>query len=407
MKTGTQQNKLKPSVPTSKKGFEGSHFRIVMKQKLKQIPLVRQILADRHLVQSYKAIMNSSFVPNLYSNEQSLNVSEIEINKNCNLNCVMCNTALSQRAQKNMDFDLFEKVLTHVNALGQKTIALHTIGEPLLNPYLEEYFSMIRAHKLKIFLSTNCLFLEKRMQVLTSYTDIIDTLRLSIDGATKETYEKIRRPAKFEALLRNLDYFLEVSKEKQCFNHVRINSIVSKDVQHELGFHVKFYSKYVNIRNIELSLVSGLSPDNTYFLNESILKNHIVPWHPCDQLFSSTLHVLNDGRTTACCRDYNGDLVYGSIKENKPQDLINNDRVLELRKQHLEDRIPKTSLCASCFRMDPRVAKLFHLFVSGLINRFANNWEAEPMQSRFDEFFDKFASGIPTQAGFLSLFREK
>jgi organic radical activating enzyme len=383
-----------------------TQFTTAVKGKLKQIPFVRRAVAKGKMTRKYDTIMNDAFEPHLYSRTDDLSISEIEINKNCNLNCIMCNTALSQRAQKNMDFALFEKVLQHINDLGQKTISLHTIGEPLMNPYLEEYFGMIRAHGLKVFLSTNCLLLERRMKTLVAHADIIQTLRLSIDGATKETYEKIRRPAKFEVLLKNLDYLKSVTDELDCFREIRINSIVSKDVQHELGFHIKFYSKYVDIRNIELSLVSGLSPDNSYFLNESILKNHIVPWHPCDQLFGSTMHVLNDGRTTACCRDYNGDLVYGSIRDGDPKELINNDAVLELRKQHLEDRIPKGSLCASCFRVEPRVAELFHLFVSGLIDRFADNWDVDRMQGRFDEFFVEFSQGIPTANKFLRLLRE-
>lgn len=407
MTTETKQSQSTPLLGLEQVILRGSQFSRAIKGKLKRIPFVQRTLADRYLTRRYDKAMNASFQPTLYSQEQNLSICEIEINKNCNLNCVMCNTALSQRAQRNMDFDLFEKVLKHVNDLGQKVISLHTIGEPLINPHLEEYFRMVRAYKLKIFLSTNCLLLEKRLETLMAYADIIHTLRLSIDGATKETYEKIRKPAKFEVLLKNLDYLKGISEKRKCFGDIRVNSIVSKDVQHELGYHIHFYSKYVDIRKIELNLVSGLSPDNTYFLNESILKNHIVPWHPCDQLFSSTVHVLNDGRTTACCRDYNGDLVYGNIKDSDPKELINNERVLELRKQHLEDRIPKGSLCASCFRVEPRVAELFRLFVSGLIDRFANNWEVDKMQARFDEFFLEFSHGIPTANEFLRLFREK
>jgi wyosine [tRNA(Phe)-imidazoG37] synthetase (radical SAM superfamily) len=406
MTTETTQTQLASLLGFRPDTLRGSPFAIAVKRTLKQIPFVQRKLADRYLIRRYDMIMNASFQPDLYSRKDTLRISEIEINKNCNLNCVMCNTALSQRAQQNMDFALFEKVLKHVSDLGQRVISLHTIGEPLLNPHLEEYFKITRAHGLKLFLSTNCLLLEKRMDVLVAYADIIQTLRLSIDGATKETYEKIRRPAKFDVLLKNLDYLKKVADDKQCFSDIRINSIVSKDVQHELGYHIKCYSKYVNIRNIELSLVSGLSPDNTYFMTESILKNHIVPWHPCDQLFSSTLHVLNDGRTTACCRDYNGDLVYGSIEDGDPKELINNERVLELRKQHLEDRIPKGSLCASCFRVDPRVAELFRLFVSELIDRFANNWEVDRMQGRFDEFFSECSHGIPAANRFVTLFRQ-
>jgi len=255
-----------------------------------------------------------------------------------------------------------------------------------------------------VFLSSNGLLLHRKLDLLYRYSDIIDEFRLSIDGATKETYEKIRKPGKFDRLIENLEYLHKTNGERQHLKKVTIGSIVSSDVQAELAYHMSFYGRYVGIHNIDLNLVSGLSPDNSYFLQNSILKKHIQPWHPCDQLFSSTMHVLNDGRTTACCRDYNGDLVYGDIRQNSPGNLINNESVLELRRQHLENRIPKGSLCADCYRVDPRVSQLFKLFVSELVTQFGDRWEAPQMQQRFDRFFAAFQNGIPSRRDFLGLF---
>jgi MoaA/NifB/PqqE/SkfB family radical SAM enzyme len=42
----------------------------------------------------------------------------------------------------------------------------------------------------------------------------LDTLYVSVDGATKETYESIRRGASFERLLRNLDLLIRTVKAK-------------------------------------------------------------------------------------------------------------------------------------------------------------------------------------------------
>ena len=93
----------------------------------------------------------------------------------------------------------------------------------------------------------------------------------------------------------NMEMFREKTEKTKPFKRVKIGSIVSQDVQNEMGHHLKFWSRYVPMDMIDLNLVSGLSPDNRYFLTRSILKKHIQPWPPCYMLFSSTLHILNDG----------------------------------------------------------------------------------------------------------------
>jgi hypothetical protein len=122
-------------------------------------------------------------------------------------------------------------------------------------------------------------------------------------------------------------------------------------------------------------------------------------------VFSATIHILNDGSLTVCCRDYDGDLIFGNIKDNSPEELINNEKILQLRKQHLENKIPTNLPCSNCYRIDPRVAFLFQLFVSTLINVYGEKWDVERMQVRFEKFFDGFLSGIPSQETFISLIK--
>jgi hypothetical protein len=381
------------------------HLAKRIESRVKRLPFIGAFHANREIRRLYGQILREPYDPQLYSDVRQLHLGEIEINRNCNLNCVMCNTDLSTRPQMNMDLELFERAVLFAKSMGRSQTSLHTIGEPLLNPLLPRYFDILRKHDVEVFISTNALLLEKRLDLLIENARSIYDLRFSIDGASKETYERIRVRGQWDRLITNLDFFRARTSGSAPFRSVRISSIVSEDVRHELAHHLAFFSKYVPMQNIDLNLVGGLSPDNTYFLSRSILKNHIVPWPPCDQLFSSTMHVLNDGRVTACCRDYNGDLVYGSLRENTPAELINNENVLELRRQHLEKRIPKESLCATCYRVDPRVSKSFKLFVSGLVQRFSKAWDVPLMQGRFEEFFSLFARRIPDPESFSSLLR--
>ncbi|MEM1449828.1 MAG: radical SAM protein [Planctomycetota bacterium] len=191
-------------------------------------------------------------------------IAEIEINKNCNLNCTMCNTQLSKRPNTYMDLGLFEESLLHAKRLGQTGgLALHTIGDPLIHPRLGDYLALLRKHELTILLSSNMLAFERKQETLREYADVIEKIRFSIDGASKETYEAIRRPGKFENLIKNLELFRTMNEGGRYFDQVAIDSVVSEDVRHELAYHVSFYSRYVPMRNIGLHLVNGLSPDNT------------------------------------------------------------------------------------------------------------------------------------------------
>ena len=376
-----------------------------LKTAVKGLPAVRNWQDGQDLLRQYDGIVSDVYNPQLMSKVEDLDIAEIEINRNCNINCVMCNTALSKRPQFNMDLELFEHTVKYVKSEGKGYTALHTIGEPLMNKNLPQYFEILRKNGVQVRLSTNGLILHKNLDLLIQNADILIEVRFSIDGACKETYEKIRLGGSWDRLIANMEEFRERTKMGEMFKRVKISSIVSMDVQHEMGYHLKFWSRYVPMEMIELNLVSGLSPDNTYFLTRSILKNHIMPWPPCYMLFGSALHILNDGRVTACCRDYNGDLVYGNIRDSSPKELLNCENVLELRRTHLENRIPKDSLCANCFFVNPVVTQLFHLFVSKLVRRFSDNWDVAKMQSRFDEFFTMFSDGVPDRKRFATLVR--
>jgi MoaA/NifB/PqqE/SkfB family radical SAM enzyme len=378
---------------------------VSVKTTVKSLPGIKTWFERKKLFERYDAIVNEVYNPQLLQRVEDVHIAEIEINRNCNINCVMCNTSLSTRPQFNMDMELFEHAVKYTKGQWGGHTALHTIGEPLMNKNLPQYFEILRKNGVKIHLSTNALILHKHLDLIIDYSDIIYEFRFSIDGASKETYEKIRLGGKWDRLIENMEMFREKTKDSKPFKSVKIGSIVSQDVQHEMGHHLKFWSRYVPMDMIDLNLVSGLSPDNRYFLTRSILKKHIQPWPPCYMLFSSVLHILNDGRATPCCRDYQGDLTYGNIRDSTPQELINCENVLELRRQHLENRIPEKSPCASCFCVNPVVSALFKLFVEELVRRFSDNWDVPKMQGRFNEFFAMFMEGIPDRELFATLVR--
>lgn len=113
-------------------------------------------------------------------------IGNIEINQNCNLNCIMCNRGTYHSPNIQMDINLFKKIIHYGKSQGQNTFGFFHLGEPLLNPQLEKYFEVLREEKVFTHLSTNGLLIERKINLLCDYSDVIRSIRFSIDGASKE-----------------------------------------------------------------------------------------------------------------------------------------------------------------------------------------------------------------------------
>lgn len=359
---------------------------------------------DRNIRHTYQSILKNKNVLSMRYEPHEVGFGEVEINSNCNLNCVMCNTQLSKRKQNNMNLDLFERILDEFKRIKKTSFSIHSIGEPLINPLLEDYFKIAKKYKIPINLSTNGQVLDEKIDLICRYHEIIDSIRFSVDGAVKETYEKIRKPGKFEKLVENLTLFKSVNHDGKYIKNVYMGSIANMDTLKELAYHLHFYSQFIPMKNIALTLMNGKSPDNSYFFDRSLMKRHIVPLAPCDQL-NGAMHFLNDGSISVCSVDYYGDLVIGNFNENKPEEIINSEKAVELRRQHNERKIPENHYCATCFGIDKKVVEYFFLFQKVLVLRNSDRWDVEKMQRKFDQFFVLFDNEIPDEDKFLELFK--
>ena len=71
------------------------------------------------------------------------------------------------------------------------------------------------------------MLLEKHLDTLKEYVDVCSSIRFSIDGVKKETYEKIRFGGKWEDLIRNLD--LAKKELPKIGYELMIDLVITKD----------------------------------------------------------------------------------------------------------------------------------------------------------------------------------
>ena len=322
------------------------------------------------------------------------NVSEIEINDSCNLDCVMCKTSLSRRAKGLMDLSLFEQVVARLAENEMFTTSLHTIGDPLANRNLGKYFEILRRYGMTVKnLSSNCLLIERHLDTIFEYRDIITKFRPSIDAASKEVYERIRVGGKWEDLHRNLHLFAERNAAANNPFPVQVNNIVSKDNYNELALIPHVFSFLCPTDNFLFGFVNSLSPTNDYFLKANFFEDNYIRNMPCHMPFNSAF-ILKEGDVSLCCRDYHGEVILGNVNDWKGkgspwEDGIDNDRLQAIRAAHLDGRTEDMpALCQSCYLIDPRLSEL----LSDVIRFFYKAGDKDP--DVLQDFLDRSADDL-------------
>ena len=145
----------------------------------------------------------------------------LDVTSRCNLKCVMCYFAATDRLGfppfgteppgGNMPVPVFEKIAAEMFPRSWR-VALGCAAEPMIHPSFSEILSIAGRYGVPdLWFPTNLLALTEAS--LKAIQDAgVRTVAASIDGTTKETYEKIRVPARWERLLSRLELLKEARR---------------------------------------------------------------------------------------------------------------------------------------------------------------------------------------------------
>lgn len=162
-------------------------------------------------------------------------VLEVANTGKCNLNCVMC---ISNDRFLEHD-DVFEERL-YTQLIPEILPDLTTLfmcgnGEVLFNPQSRKFLQTLDSKhypSLSIRLLTNGTLLTPKVWESISHNRF-ERITVSIDAASKQTYEYIRRNGNWDILRRNLDFISELKRRKTIPNFW-INFVVMKSNYKEM-----------------------------------------------------------------------------------------------------------------------------------------------------------------------------
>jgi MoaA/NifB/PqqE/SkfB family radical SAM enzyme len=125
----------------------------------------------------------------------------------CNLRCQMCPIQFRRDGPPHgppafMDFDVFTRLLDQIPELEE--LQLQGLGEPMMHPRFFDMVAYASARGIRVGTNTNLTLLNARRAELCVTSGLAD-LHASVDGATAETYERIRVRARFDRIIANLE----------------------------------------------------------------------------------------------------------------------------------------------------------------------------------------------------------
>lgn len=137
---------------------------------------------------------------------------QVEVTAACNLRCRMCLVRYRppvNRVTGSMPMSTFEALLAENPNVTDVT--LQGLGEPLLAPDLLAMVHACSERDIAVGFNTNATLLNRRKADALVAAGL-DWLCISLDGATRSTYESIRDGATFDKVVRNIGGMVEAKR---------------------------------------------------------------------------------------------------------------------------------------------------------------------------------------------------
>ena len=172
---------------------------------------------------------------------------QIEPVGQCNLRCQMCAIQFRQDGPPYgppafMPFETFTRLVDQFP--GLRELHLQGLGEPMMHPRFFEMVAYAAGRGVRVSTNSNLTLLNARRAELC-VTSGLETLHVSLDGATAATYERIRLRAHFDRVLAHLELLLAARERQRSERpHLRLVMVIMRQNLHELPEIVRLARRY-------------------------------------------------------------------------------------------------------------------------------------------------------------------
>lgn len=291
---------------------------------------------------------------------------KVEPTNLCNLRCLQCSTGQNTltRPRGSMRLEDFRRLLDET-ADWVFHLLLYFQGEPFLNPELLEFVRYAKAKKVYVILSTNGHFFGEEGFAEKVVASGVDSLIISLDGASAQTYERYRRGGDFDLVV---DGIRRVAAAKRAARSptplICLQFITMRHNEHEVGL-IKQMAGTLGVDRVLIKSMHVYFPDTgrallpadkrlARYAAGGVLCVRRRRRRICTNLWTSAV-VTWDGAVVPCCFDQDARHGQGRLSGDcSLGDVWFSGGYARFRKRVLEDP-SGLSMCASCGKDAPYV----------------------------------------------------
>ena len=296
----------------------------------------------------------------------------IEPTLRCNSNCIMCNRNFNRKEDKASQGFLSFEILNKAKPFFKhaKSVLFGGFGEALMHPDYIPMLKMIKQEGPFVFFFTNGILLtEETGKALVDGG--VDRISISMGGATRSTFHKIRGVDAFDQVIENIRRIDAYKKKKNlkkpvlAFNVVAMNSVLDEFEP------LILLAKQLGVESVTMPnmVVQGESlMEESIWLNEDRAREVIqrtqalahktgIGYAPpnldrcvteCHELFKK--FAINwDGEVMSCALER---YIVGDLRSHTMEEIWNGPGMVGLRRRYFREGVKK--VCPNCFCWDNR-----------------------------------------------------
>ena len=180
------------------------------------------------------------------------NYIEVETTTHCNMNCSICEHTYWDEKCEHMSLENFNKIFNQFPEL--KWIGVTGIGQSFLNPDFMPILEECKSRSIYIEIFDNFRFLDyEKAKNMVKWS--LDKIYVSLDAATKETYDKIRVNSDWDIVMKNIKDFDRAKKESNSsWPELWFHFVVCKDNIHECEKYLEMINELdVDVKQVQYS----------------------------------------------------------------------------------------------------------------------------------------------------------
>jgi len=266
---------------------------------------------------------------------------DIELSSICNLHCPMCYTITDKFKEHvdttRMDWDLYRKI---IDEIGGKVpaIRLSLRGEATLHKKFVECIKYAKESGIKE-VSTLTHGGKLTLPYFEQIVDAgIDWITISADGVG-ETYEKIRKPIKFNDILDKIKAMQQFKKERGLHRPVIKVQGIWPAIRDQAEEYYDTFAPHVDL--------VAFNPLIDYLGNDTHIE--YLENFTCPQQYQR-LVIGADGLVMKCSNDEENREIIGDIKSETIHQIWHGEKMNAVRALHKRDRgFMESSVCKKCY----------------------------------------------------------